>query len=222
MQKRINPIIAYNLDSERLKETFFSPLKKKGSRKKKNTFKRKILFFIPLIIGVIVLLFLFLLKYELLILPRPSRDSKGDSLFKRGLVNLSISKDGFIQKIRAPLYFSISGENKTTLIFDFHQPLNLNKERLILFLKSYLVPLRIEAVARDINYFSNSLAPLVFKLSLPDSEAELFFDFKKVNAQNINLSQIKQLRLYFSYGKELVEKQKNKNWVLIKDLVLLY
>ena len=219
MDKRDNPLFSYAyLDSERIKDTFFSPPKKK--RKKKTP--KKNLFLLPIIALVLIVGFvLFLTRYELMVIARQNTDipENGVSILsKNTLEKLSCiaNDERLMKKENSFIYLTIPKE-KIAISLDLKKPIDLKSKYLLLYLKKSDTPLNIAVVARDTRFFSNSLNPLVIEVTeKSDSFIKVPIVLDKAGTQNTNLYQIKQITIYF-YPQE----KEKINWALIKDLVLI-
>ncbi|MFA5271924.1 MAG: hypothetical protein WC412_06270 [Candidatus Omnitrophota bacterium] len=219
MDKRDNPLFSYAyLDSERLKDTFFSPPKKK--RKKKTQKKRFIILSIVALL-TITSFALFFARYEFMVIARQNTDlpENGISLLsKNTLEHLTcISKDERLMKKENSFIYLTIPKEKIAISLDLKKPIDLKTGSLLLYLKKSDTPLNIAVVARDTRFFSNSLSPRVIEVSeKSDSFIKVPIVFNNSDSQNTNLYQIKQITIYF-YPQE----KEKINWALIKDLVLI-
>ena len=95
MDKRDNPFFYYaELDSQRLKDTFFSPPKKK---RKKKTHKKKLLIALPVAFFILAVSVFFLTKYDFMVIARqiPEQYNGGISLLSKDMLEstVCIAKD---------------------------------------------------------------------------------------------------------------------------------
>jgi len=219
VDKRDNPFFSYAyLDSQRLKDTFFSPPKKK---RKKKTHKKKFL-----IIGVSAILVLaaslfFFTKYDFMVIARqiPDQLDAGISLLSKDMLDetVCIAKDErLMKKENAFIYLTIPRE-RVAISFNLKKPVDLRSNSLSLYLKKSDMPLDIAVVVKDTRFFSNSLNPVVIKVAEGNSSfIKVPISFAGANLQNTNLYQVKQIILYF-----YPQNKEKINWTLIKDLVLI-
>lgn len=222
MERNDNPFNSYAyLDSQRLKDTFFSPPKK---RKKKKTHHKKI-FLIPTFIftvAALVLVTLFFLKYEFMVVARQriDLDKTGVSLLRTdNLSELSfLGKDKqLMREGQSFIYLSIPPKEKVGIALDFKKPIDLASGTIFLHLKRPDTPLRIEVTVRDNRFFSNSITPLLVEIDNKKGAEYINvpIDFKDANTQNANLTQVNQIKLHFFH-----KDQENINRTLIKNIIL--
>jgi hypothetical protein len=219
VDKRDNPFFYYaELDSQRLKDTFFSPPKKK---RKKKTHKKKLLIALPVAFFILAVSVFFLTKYDFMVIARqiPEQYNGGISLLSKDMLEstVCIAKDErLMKKENAFIYLTIPKE-RIAVSFNLKKPVDLKSNSLLLYLKKSDTPLNIAVVVKDTRYFSNSLSPLEFEVTQNDpSFVKVPINFSGTNLQNTNLYQIKQITLYF------YPRDKEKiNWALLKDLVLI-
>ena len=219
MDKRDNPLFSYAyLDSERLKDTFFSPPKKK---RKKKIHKKKFILLPVIALLIIAGCAVFFARYEFMVIARQNTDlpENGTSLLsKNTLLQLScIAKDERLMKKENSFIYLTIPKEKIALSLDLKKPIDLKSGSLLLYLKKSDTPLNIAVVARDTRFFSNSLIPLVIEVSeKSESFIKVPIIFNNADNQNTNLYQINQITIYF-YPQE----KEKINWALIKDLVLI-
>ena len=219
MDKRDNPFFSYAyLDSQRLKDTFFSPPKKK---RKKKTHKKKILIISASAALVLGAFLFFFTKYDFMVIARqiPDQINASTSLLSKDMLEstICIAKDEkLMKKENAFIYLTIPKE-RVAISFNLKKPVDLRSNSLSLYLKKSDTPLDIEVVVKDTRFFSNSLNPLVIKVAQDGhSFIKVPISFADSNLQNTNLYQIKQITLYF-----YPQDKEKINWTLIKDLVLI-
>jgi hypothetical protein len=208
------------LDSQRLKDAFFSPPKKK--RKKRNPHKRFLP--LPILIGIVIALTLvaiFSTKYEFMVVARKSINLEkiGISLLRPdNLLELNfLGKDKqLMRKNNSFVYLSIPPQEKIGIELNLKKPIDLAKQTLCLYLKPPDAPLNIEVIVKDAKFFSNSLSPLLIEVYKEDGPyLKVPVDFKNANIQNTNLARITQVKIYFSH-----KNQESMNRALIKGIIL--
>jgi hypothetical protein len=224
VERKDSPFNTYAyLDSQRLKDTFFSPPKKR--RKKKPQHKR--FFLLPVLICLPVLLFVagvFLVKYEFMVVARQGKDINIEKraislLGPQNLLELTyLNKDKqLIRKGNTFVYLSIPTQEKVGIALNLKKTIDLTQGKLFLRLKSPELPLNIEVIVRDNKFFSNSLNPLNLEvLKQGECYINVPMDFQNINVQNANLARINQIKLYFWH-----KDQENINRALIKDIFLV-
>ena len=231
MGKRSDSLLTYTYtDSERLKEAFFSPPKKK-----KAGFAAIKKIIIASIAGILLAgsVFLFL-QYDLIIISKEPVKENPPAISVLADTTLSSFKlfKGDIQiteESTLPVDIILADKEKATMVVDFVNPLDLKENEIFLYLKKADIPLNIGIIARDKKFFSNSLSPLVIKI---DSKSPFLgalkipVDLKENSMQNVNLSQIERLKLYFwiPEGQETEYEStlsQEAEWVVIKDLVII-
>ena len=219
MDKRDNPFFSYAyLDSQRLKDTFFSPPKKK--RKKKTHKKRLILLGASAVLIFAAAIFFFM-KYDFMVIARqiPDQYNSGISLLSKDMLEstICIAKDErLMKKENAFIYLTIPKE-RVAISFNLKKPIDLRSNSLFLYLKKSDAPLNIAVVVKDTRFFSNSLNPVVLEVTQNESSfIKVPINFTGSNLQNTNLYQIKQVILYF-----YPQDKEKINWTLIKDLILI-
>jgi hypothetical protein len=217
------------LDSQRLKDTFFSPSKKK---KKKLPPKKNL--FVPVGIAILMVLVVFILfaKYEFIVVNRQNIGLEKNTIsLLHGDISSGVrflGKDKHLMKAGSSfIRLIIPAHEKTGLIINLKKPIDVRADSIYLYLKKPDVPLNVGAIIRDNRYFSNSLNPLVVKLNEKSSSyIKIPLEFKNVFLQNANPSQIEQINLYFyPEDKEKInvdgKSTFNESWALIKELVLV-
>ena len=233
VNKKSDSPLTYNyVDSQRLREAFFSPPKKRTISKKKKNFPPKIILFS--ISSLIVLLgigaSLFFLNYDFLIIPHQDKKLDGISILRNNTSSFSLSSSDkrTIKASTSSIYVTIPNKEKTNVTIWLKKAVNLNNNPLFLYVKKTNVPLKMGVVVRDTSFFSNSLNPLVIELKNADTSSyvKIPIEFKGINLQNTNLSNINQISFSFypldNNNASATEKSAfNKNWVLIKDLILM-
>ncbi|MCM8786496.1 MAG: hypothetical protein NC935_00355 [Candidatus Omnitrophica bacterium] len=229
MNKKAEPLIAYNLDTQRIKETFFSLPKKRHIVKKKKGFSTKNKYFFIVVASAIFLsFFFFLLNYDFLIIPKKSIKQNGIPLLQKKFSNIKIiTKNTNIKAIKKlPIYIDLL-QNKE-LIIEFKKPTNLKENLLFLYIKKSPPPIEMTVTVRDEQFFSNSLNP--YKLTITQTNNDYIkipLDFTTINFQNANLRNISQIKFSFlstSFNlniEKIIKNKNDKNWVILKNLFLI-
>ncbi|MDD5194378.1 MAG: hypothetical protein PHQ96_01720 [Candidatus Omnitrophica bacterium] len=224
MNKKSDSIFPYTyIDSQRLRETFFSPQKKRElHKKKKNSHSKVIIVASAAAFLSLVALVAFGVKYDLLVIPRAHIKSDTSLLRNQGLYSSAVIKGGVAFKAKnSPLYLEIPAQGDIKLIISLKKPVNIAKTPLLLYLKKANSPLKMGVVARDSQFFSNSLNPFIIELkaNMESSYTKIPIALADARLQNTNLSNINQITLYF-YPPQENESTAINNWVVVKDLVL--
>jgi len=219
VDKRDNPFFSYAyLDSQRLKDTFFSPPKKK--RKKKTSKKRFVLFGASAILILVVGIFFFM-KYDFMVIARqiPDSSANGVSLLSKDMLESTrcIAKDERLMKKENGFIYLTVPKERVAISFNLKKSIDLRSNSLSLYLKKSDAPLNIAVVVKDTRFFSNSLNPVTIEVTQNDpSFIKVPINFTGSNLQNTNLYQVKQIILYF-----YPQDKEKINWTLIKDLILI-
>lgn len=211
-----------DLDSQRLKDTFFSTPGKSSPKKSLFFWAITALTIVIFSVGV----FTFVSKYEFLIAPRTDIEweKNSTSLLRSQTPSVSfLGKNKLLLKRKgSSVYLKIVSGKKIGIKIDFKDPINLNSHFLFLYLKMENHPLGIDVVTRDTRFFSNSLNPLTIEV-MSEKKAgytKIPITFANASPGNTNLSRINQIRLFF-YPKDEERIFNAKGWILIKDLVLV-
>ena len=218
MQKDVN-LIGYNIDLERIRETFFSPSKKRTQKKKKNFFRKRLTF--SLLLTFIIILIFFLLNYDFIIIPNKI-SKKTTTIIKNPYKAYIVDETRNIKfkRTRLPILLISPLNRKTTLYFEFENPINLKDKNLLIHLKKQTYPLKIYVIIRDDNFISNAFSPILIEL---DSKKDYIVPINFKNLQDIELSKINQIRFIF-YTLELqnpiIGKKIEKNYIILKDIFL--
>lgn len=230
MNKEDNPLFSYaSLDSQRLKETFFTPTKKK---KKKDFFQTNIVITASVSLSVIILIALifFFSNYQVLTVSRKGieLEKNSTSLLHSNLVN-AISFAGSDSRLMKTgssfIHVSMPPREKNGIVIDLKKPVNLQSQKLLLYLKKPAMPVKIAVVARDNRLYSNSLSPIIVEAN-DQSQSEylkLPIEFTS-GVQNANLAQITQVQIYFYPNEAAASALKNfptERWVIIKELLMV-
>lgn len=219
MSKEVDYLYSYNyLDSQRLKETFFSPEQNKPSTKQITLLSSII---ITLLVTLSILFFL--LRYDILVIPRNKINPIGAnaSLFHPEMLSSVhvLGEDKKLKEVkRSPVYSPIPSQEKIGMRILLKKTVNLKNNALLVSLKNAHFPLKIGIVVRDNRCFSNSLKPFIIeaKETQESSYIQIPIILDNLFLQNTNLSNINQISLYFypQYNQDL-------NWVLVKDILLV-
>ena len=211
-----------DLDSQRLKDTFFSTPGKSSPKKSLFFWAITALTIVIFSVGV----FAFVSKYEFLITPRTDIEWEKNSTSLLHSQTPSVSFLGknklLMKKKGSSVYLKIVSGKKIGVQIDLKNPINLTSHFLFLYLKMENHPLGIDAVAKDVRFFSNSLNPLTIEVvgGKKAGYIKIPIVFKNTSLGNTNLSRINQIRLFF-YPKDEKTISNTKGWILIKDLALV-
>lgn len=224
MEKRSYAPVSYNyLDSQRLKDTFFSDPQKKVFSKK----------FIGLSLSLFLsftLLLIIVLNYDFIIISRQKIKLQNDSksLIREKMISSFklLNEDERLMKIKKnTVYLALPAQKEIKLNMNFDNPINLYNNYLILYLKKSTCPLKLSLVIKDTRFYSNSLTPLTINTKDHPHQSYLVvpIDFKDSPVQNANLSQTKQITVsFFSPDKNNLSAANFKNnWIFIKDLIIV-
>jgi hypothetical protein len=230
VNKEDNPLFSYAyLDSQRLKETFFTPPKKK---KKKDSFQKNIIITSG-IAGLLILvtgMIFFFNHYLVITVSRQGieLEKNSTSLLHSNIVN-TILYSGFdsrlMKKTPSLIHLSMPPREKNGIIIDLNKPVNLQSQLLLLYLKKPVLPMKIAIVIRDNRLYSNSLRPIVVETNDQDQSEYLKLPIEfKSGVQNTNLAQITQVQLYFypfDSKSEVKKEFPTQRWVIIKELLMV-
>ncbi|MDD5583435.1 MAG: hypothetical protein PHV55_00060 [Candidatus Omnitrophica bacterium] len=226
MNKKNDSLFPYAyIDSQRLRETFFSPQKKRTlAKKKKNFSSNKIILSCGIALAALLVsgAFVFVFKYDFLVVPHVTIETEASLLRNPNRSSAFIIKNGVASKVKkTPLYLEIPSQENVRLRIDLKKSANISKTPIVFYLKKVNTPLKIGVVVRDTQFFSNSLNPFILELkNTGDTEyLQVPLALTATQLQNTNLSNINQISLYF-YPPDKNETTAIKNWVVIKDMVL--
>lgn len=222
MEKDSDFISSYAyLDSQRLKETFFSS---KPQEKKKS--KRPSIFFVVILITAMIIALgslLFYRNYEFILIPRPALSVKPDtpSLLDKeilsSLVFLGQNNDPLLVKPWC-IQLETGGVSKTGIRINLKKPINLRTHSLYLIAKKIPSSSQIGVVLRDARFFSNWRQPYTMEVNAQEqSVIKIPLGYDETALGNINLSRINQISLYFyplTYSDSIEQ-------IIIKDIVLM-
>ncbi|MFH1772149.1 MAG: hypothetical protein ABH872_04960 [Candidatus Omnitrophota bacterium] len=238
-KKRISSISYAQLDSVRLRETFFSP-----PQQPKNNQRKLPIFFIALFIFLFIISGLLLIKinYDLVLIdkkPLELRQTSQSLLYSETAAAVSfLGENQSLSKInKSSLQLLVSPGKKSGIKLTFDKPIDLDANSVTVFVYNLQVPIKLETVAKDTRYFSNSLFPVLAEISpashfdtnSPAEEkviksgsnngssllSKASINLKNLNLQNVNPYRVKQMTFYFSPLDE-----SRSNWIIIKDIVL--
>jgi len=215
-QENILPYYAY-LDSQRLKETFFS------TPPQKNPHKKIIIAAAALVVILAALaISFFYKKYEVVII------SRNDPLAGKNissLLSLTTRLDArLLDKNNRPSPLTYSGSvvsmplhQKNGIKINFAEPADLINGALYIYAKKSPEPLTMAIVAKDSGMHSNARQPRIMPVTGEDINGQYikiplrFTD----DTGNTNFYRVNQLTLRF-----LPQNQDKNNWLLIKNIVL--
>ena len=215
------------MDTQRLKETFFSVPQEQTPAKKN--------FFLPLIYVIAALIlsagaFVFFSNYDLIIIARDNialEENSYSLLDDKVLSSLKFMgrEKGVIKQKSSSIYLSLPLQRKTGLKINLAKPVDLNKNNFYIYLKKSDIPLELTVITKDNRFFSNALKPLVVPVNQTGKSSYLKIPVKFEDEvfQRINLAKIKQIKLFFTVPKEKLSKSDliaREDWILIKDIVL--
>lgn len=230
VKKNIDPLINDSFtDMQRLREAFFSTPKKELPAKKKFSNPR---FYTIAGLGLILITTAFLIKYDIFIIARQNIEKEKNSvslLTEKMLAGVDfLDRKTSITKKPSSIYLPLFGQKKVGVKIDLAKPVDLNNNYLWVYIKKSETPMKLNIVTRDIHFFSNALTPLVIDMNEKDNSSYLRIPLipENFSSPKVNLTQVNQIRLYFNTQQTSPDKSRNpfsyeKNWVLIKDLVLI-
>jgi hypothetical protein len=217
VEKRNYTPISYNyLDSQRLKDTFFSTPPKKPSR-------QKIILFTALSFSLLVIT-IFAFNYNLILIPRRGIKVKKNitSLIRNNMISsfkLLGGNNHLMKARRSFIHLTIPPQNNAGIRIDLKKCANLNNNDLLIYLQKPITLSRIDLVIKDVFFHSNSLQPLTIDITNIDDNSpyiKIPIKSKDISLQNTNLYKINQLNFYFH-----PEDKEKTNQVLIKELALV-
>jgi hypothetical protein len=230
VNKEDNPLFSYAyLDSQRLKETFFTPTKKK---KKKDSLQKNTIIVAAIAGFVIILtgLIAFFSHYQVIAVSRQGieLEKNSTSLLHSNLLN-TLFFAGYDSRLmkKSPsfIHLSMPPQEKNGIIIDLKKPVNLQSQMLLLYLKKPVMPMKIAVVVRDNRFYSNSLSPIVVEANDQGQSAYLKLPIEfKSGIQNVNLTQVSQIQLYFYPYEKKLSAQKDfptERWVIVKELLMV-
>lgn len=217
MSKRNQSVFSYNyLDSQRLKDTFFSAEKKEPPLFKK---------IIPYVIGgtgLITITLIVIFNYDFIIVKHQNLNAKinTSSLLKNPhLISIKFIEPtkGRSQITKGKLHLTIPAREKTAVQLNFNDAINVYNSNLTLYLKKSSSPLKLAITLKDTTFHSNSIRPIIIDLKETNnlSYIKIPIDLDETALQNTNLNKINQINI-FLYPQD----KKTGNWVIIKDILL--
>ncbi|UCD15102.1 MAG: hypothetical protein JSV34_05110 [Candidatus Omnitrophota bacterium] len=199
------------LDSQRLKDTFFSSPSKKIP-------KKYFIFILFTILSLIIIIFLSI-NYDVIIIRRRTITDKANSLIRnKDLASIHCLNTGnsLPDKNGSFIHLPLPIQEKTGIKINLKKLINLNTNHLILCLKTSTAPLKIGFVIKDIYCHSNSLNPMILDIKKAKRVSmQIPIKFKDTFVQNTKLSKINQINIYF-----YPQNKERPGWILIKDLVV--
>ncbi|MBU1122613.1 MAG: hypothetical protein ABIH71_00485 [Candidatus Omnitrophota bacterium] len=214
MSKRNQLFPSYEyLDSQRLKDTFFSPPRKK-------TFSKRVVFTTLTVIFLSIITILLMFNYAIILIPRKNISKNTFSLIKnKKLASVyALTKDTNLLAKRGPfLHLIIPPQEKNGIQVNLKKSINLNTNTLNLSLKKPPGTIKIGLIIKDVFYHSNARAPFIIDIAdnhCPLTQIPIAFTSNLI--KNTNLSKIDQITVYF-YRQDTAQE----SWALISDLVLV-
>ena|GEM_PF-3033483 len=205
-------------DSKRLERSFFHSSKKQKYRGPK---KKIILFFVSSLITVILLVTIFLINFNILILPQYKKYFGKKSLNlldKSTLAYLRFLEPDINFKIdKSFIYLDVPFNKKNGVSLNFKDKMDLSNSKIILVVKKPQNDFRIYTILRDVNFFSNFHKPIevqVKKTDLKSTYLEIPIEIEDNLAYNLNLLYINQIRFYF------FQKKNESLSLLVKNIIL--
>jgi len=204
-------------DSKRLETSFFRPPKKE----KPHSEKKKKLIIISSAAIAVILVIIFLVNFKVLILPEHKKSYKAQTiqlLDKKNLSSLEFSEPRLFATITGGIiYFDVPFNTKTGFTVNLAKKIDLSNAQLVVLLKAPHNEITVDAILRDVNFFSNSRKPLRAVASNArekETYVELGFDVQEDASPNLNLVHINQLRFYFS------QKEVSSMPVIVKNIIV--
>ncbi|UCG34584.1 MAG: hypothetical protein JSW17_03530 [Candidatus Omnitrophota bacterium] len=226
MEKDSDFISSYAyLDSQRLKETFFSSKPQQEEEKKKKSKRPSIFFVMILVVALLIAVFslLFYRNYEFILIPRPALNAKPDipSVLDEEILSSLV----FLGQNSKPLLakpwciqLETGGVTKTGIRINLKRPVNLRTHSLYLIAKKIPSSSKIGIVLRDARFFSNWRQPCTIEINAQEqSVIKIPLSYEEAALKNINLSRINQISLYF-YPLTYSDATEQ---IVIKDIVLM-
>ena len=194
-------------DSKRLEKSFFTPSGKKYNQNRKS--KKLIALVVSLASVIVVLLALFLINFNIVILPQYKNAFKPETI---DLLNKNITSairlinpQSASRVMKGIIYINVPFNTKTGFSITLKDKMDMSNSRVILLIKKTRKEFRLDTVLRDINFFSNSGNPLETKILKPNGRS---FPYMKISVMindktksTLNLRLITQLRFIFYQAK---------------------
>ncbi len=210
------------VDSQRLKDSFFSESQEKNKPQKKKVDKLPIIIavsaFILIIAAAVALL---VSKYEVVIVTRNRITLKSNEIslmHDTSVASFSVITEKSIKKqAGSALHLALKPQEKTELRIQFNKPINLRNSELYLYVKNIDIPCDIGIIIRDDRFFSNYRQPLKFTIEEKPIDGYIKIPLTQENQsmQNVNPSRVQQLIVYL-----LPQQERIENTVILKDILL--
>ena len=210
------------LDSQRLKDSFFSDSKKNPKAKEKKFLKTPIIVATS-IIGLTVAIFgIFLISmYDFVLIPRNRISLKNNEISLMHDTSFAafstITENSIIKQTGSTLHLSLKPQEKTKFRIQFNKPTNLRNFNLYLYVKNIDIPCDVGIIIRDDRFFSNSRSPLEVTINEKPVNGYIKIPLIQENQsmQNVNPSRTQQLIVYL-----LPQQERIENTVILKDILL--
>ena len=123
----------------------------------------------------------------------------------------------------------IPREEKIGVVFNLAKPRNLNSNTLVFAIQNTAAPLAMEVIVKDVYFHSIATNPVRLQLqtSKDASLTTIPVSFVPEQISRIDLSQIKQIKVFFHYDNASLQQTDiplrvwKKQWVIIKDVLLV-
>jgi hypothetical protein len=229
VDKRADFLCYPHFDSQRIQETFFSPLPTKKHLHKK-------IIFLGLGSLITALLLWGLARYEFFFIPRSASALPHEATSLLATDNLSYlgtlgDNENLVKSSDSGISVTVPPREKVGVVMRFEKPQNLSTHRIFLELKKSSAPLVLEVIVKDKNFYSNARGPLRIRIDQDPMYALLRLPLYLEDAHlpNVNFSQIKEVKLlFYRQADESVASHQEqpidywlKNWVFIKNVVLV-
>ena len=210
------------LDSQRLKESFFSDSPKKPKAKKKKFPKTPIIIAVAIIILALAALSILLVsKYDFVFIPRNRIALKNNEISLMHDTSFAafstITEKNIIKQTESALHLALKPQEKTKFRIQFNKPTNLRNFDLYLYAKNIDIPCNVGIIIRDDRFFSNSRKPLevTIKEQPIDGYIKIPLIQENQSMQNVNPSRAQQLIVYL-----LPQQERIENTIILKDVLL--
>jgi len=210
-----------NVDSQRIKEAFFTPPARPPVKESPDIKKNPLLFTLFLPIAIMLILAVLFLNYDIIVVKHKKVSGRPQSLSlidNRSLDHIAGAGLSKAQLLKSAVYLDADASGGQGIKIDFNAPLDLREKILTISLKNPGVSVKIFTVVKDTRFFSNALAPLVTiagsEFGAKESRATIEFGSDS-HLQNASLSKARQIVLYFA--PQINEKEMG---LLIKELSL--
>jgi len=194
-------------DSKRLEKSFFAPPGKKYNQNRKN--KKFIALTVSLASVIAVLLAIFLINFNIVIIPQYKNNFKPETI---NLLNKNatsaiklINPQSASRVMKGIIYINIPFNTKTGFSITLKDKMDMSNSRIILLIKRTRKEFRLDTILRDINFFSNSGKPLETKILKPNDRSPPYMKISIMindkTKSTLNLKLINQLRFIFYQAK---------------------